>query len=272
MTSAVPFSYIAHVLALPVTVCGSQTRFIFDTGIGVPLISEDLAARVGCQPDGSTFTGRRMSGQPVTVPLGSASSLQIGASRMADVPVGIFDMHAMAGLGDVEGFLSLSCFRTTPVTVDYPAGLVILEDEESLERRVAAGTPVAVHVGQDGCSTDLMLDLELPGGRQVSVEVDTGSDALILSEELAGDAGIDLRGPGVRIAEARDETGSEVVRYFTELAGQVRVSGAPSVGVTNPPVMFQKIIYDGLVGDRFLRNFTTTYDLARSRMIFAARG
>jgi hypothetical protein len=33
--------------------------------------------------------------------------------------------------------------------------------------------------------------------------------------------------------------------------------------------MFQQIIHDGLVGDRFLRNFTTTYDLARSQMIFA---
>jgi hypothetical protein len=32
--------------------------------------------------------------------------------------------------------------------------------------------------------------------------------------------------------------------------------------------MFQKIIYDGLVGDRFLRNFTTTYDLENERMIF----
>jgi hypothetical protein len=33
--------------------------------------------------------------------------------------------------------------------------------------------------------------------------------------------------------------------------------------------MFQKIIYDGLIGDQFLRNFVTTCDLAGSRMIFA---
>jgi hypothetical protein len=33
--------------------------------------------------------------------------------------------------------------------------------------------------------------------------------------------------------------------------------------------MFQKIIYDGLIGDQFLRNFVTTYDLPGSRMIFA---
>jgi hypothetical protein len=40
--------------------------------------------------------------------------------------------------------------------------------------------------------------------------------------------------------------------------------------MTDPPVMFQEIIYDGLVGDSFLRNFTTTYDLPRSRMIFSS--
>jgi hypothetical protein len=36
--------------------------------------------------------------------------------------------------------------------------------------------------------------------------------------------------------------------------------------------MFQKIIYQGLVGDAFLRNFITTYDLPNSRMIFSAPG
>ncbi len=66
--------------------------------------------------------------------------------------------------------------------------------------------------------------------------------------------------------------GNEFVRYFTELPGDVKVSGAPSIRMTSPQVMFQQIIYDGLVGDQFLRNFTTTYDLARSRMIFGIPG
>jgi hypothetical protein len=59
------------VLRVPVRVCDTETRFVFDTGIGINLISEGLAAKVGCCPDGSTFTGRRMSGQAVTTPLGS---------------------------------------------------------------------------------------------------------------------------------------------------------------------------------------------------------
>lgn len=269
MTSAVPVEYVAHCLALPVQVCGAETRFIFDTGIGLNLISEDLAARVGCRPDGSTFTGRRMSGHAVTVPLGSLSSLQVGERLMRDVPVGIFDMHAMAGLGDVEGFVSLSCFRTAPLTVDYRAGLLVLEDEASLAQRAAAGTPVAVRVRYDGCSTDLMMSMDLPDGEPVIVEVDTGSDVLILDESRAGDAGVDLREGKTRQVKGTDETGNEFVRYFTELPGDVKVSEAPSIRMTGPQVMFQRIIHDGLVGDLFLRNFTTTYDLARSRMIFA---
>jgi predicted aspartyl protease len=269
MITAVPFAYLAHVLTIPVRVSGVETRFIFDTGIGVTLISEDLAARIGCRPDGSTFTGRRMSGQAITVPLGSADSLQIGASTQRDVPVGIFDMHAMAGLGEVEGFVSLSFFRTTPVTVDYAAGTLIVEDETSLAARAAAGTTAAVHVRTDGCSTDLAMSVDLPGGKTITVEIDTGSDSLILDEGLAADAGIDLRDPAVAAVAASDETGHEFVRYFTELRGDLSVTGAPALSVANPPVMLQKIIYDGLVGDAFLRNFTTTYDLANSRVIFA---
>lgn len=189
---------------------------------------------------------------------------------MQNVPIGIFDMNAMAGLDGVEGFLSLSYFRTTPVTIDYPAGFLILEDEASLARRAADGTQVTVHVGCDGCSTDLLLGINLPGGRPITVEVDTGSDVLVLNETLAGAVGIDLQGESVRTVEGKDETGHEFARYFTTLSGDISVTDAPAIRASNPQVMFQKIIYDGLMGDRFLRNFATTYDLANSQMAFAA--
>jgi predicted aspartyl protease len=269
MTSTVPFEYTLHCLVIPVRVCGVEAKFVLDTGIGATLISEDLADRVGCHPDGSAFTGRRMSGQDVTVPLGQVESFQVADSQLRDVPVGIFDMHALAGIGEVEGFVSLTCFRTTPVTIDYQAGLLIVEDEASLAQRAAAGAPVPIDVDYDGCSTDVMLTVILPDGKPISVEVDTGSDVLTLNRSLAACAGVYLDGQDVRAEKGADETGYEYTRYFAELRGEVSVSGAPLIRMANPPVMFQDIIYDGLVGDRFLRNFTTTYDLANSRMIFA---
>jgi hypothetical protein len=256
-------------LTIPVRVAGAEARFVFDTGIGVTLISQSLADRVGCRPDGSVFTGRRMSGHPVTIPMGPLNSLAAGERQWCDMPVGILDMQAMAGLDGIDGFVSLTCFRDTAVTVDYPAGCFVMEDPASLADRAAAGTPVSVEVRRDGWSTDLMLGIDLPGGRAVMVEVDTGSDVLILNSALAGDAGANLEDAAVRKVEGTDETGHRFVRYFTTLPGDISVAGAPQFTMTTPHVMFQEIIHDGLAGDKFLRNFITTYDLANNRMIFS---
>lgn len=42
---------------------------------------------------------------------------------------------------------------------------------------------------------------------------------------------------------------------------------APEVMQTEPEVVFQRIIHEGLVGDAFLRRFTVTYDVPRERVI-----
>ena len=48
----------------------------------------------------------------------------------------------------------------------------------------------------------------------------------------------------------------------------MRVAGAPKLAQRDPDVMFQKIIYDGLVGHSFLRNFAVTFDLPNGRVVF----
>jgi hypothetical protein len=265
----VPFEYLAHFTTVPIRLGDIETRFIFDTGIGVNLISESLATRVGCAADGTTFTGRRMSGQEVTTPMGTLASLRLGDFRQESVPVGIFDLTEGSALDRVEGFLSLGFFQSVPVTVDYPARLVVIEDERSVARRLEAGVSVPVKVHRDKSATDVFLPVELPGGISVSVEVDSGSDTLILDEELAGELGIDLSDDHVRKLAGADEAGNPFTRYFTTLSGEITVCGAPRIDQASPDVMFQKIIYDGLLGDRFLRNFVVTYDLPSARLIFA---
>jgi hypothetical protein len=79
---------------------------------------------------------------------------------------------------------------------------------------------------------------------------------------------VDLAHADVRRLEGSDETGHRYTRYFTRLAGVIRVSEAPAVAQADPEVMFQRIIYDGLVGDAFLRRLTVTYDVAGERVIF----
>jgi predicted aspartyl protease len=266
MVYAVPFQYQKHMLTVPVVVGDVETTFIFDTGVGINLISPSLAAEVSCVPLGETYTGHRMSGQAVAAPMSTLGALKLGEYIMENVAVGVFDLAGITGL------VSLTSFRTTAVTVDYEAGAVVIEDERSLADRMARGTSVEIDVREDGpYSTDVDIDLALPGGQSVKVEVDTGSDNLILNRPLAAQNTIDLEAEGVRRFLGQDETGQEYARYFTTLPGDISLTAAPAFRQHDPQVMFQEIIYDGLIGDAFLRNFVTTYDLANSRMIFAQR-
>src|SRR5271155_928601 len=108
MISSVPFRYVKHTLAVPVVVGGVESTFVLDTGIGVNLISSDLAAKVGCVPLGESYTGRRMSGQAVTAPVSMVSSLQLGDFSRENVAVCVFDMGGAAGLEGIDGFVSLT--------------------------------------------------------------------------------------------------------------------------------------------------------------------
>jgi hypothetical protein len=259
----VPFEYFEHLPTVPVTVAGRERRFVLDTGIGLTILSSALAASIGCDPDGSTYTGRRMSGQEVDVPLASLAELEFGGHVRRDLTVGIFDM------GDIDGFFSIGFFDTVPLTFDYRDSAIVVEDAGSFERRLADGVATAVHPKRDGPTLDVFLDLTIPSGRSISVLVDTGSDSLILDQGLAPDVGVALDDPSVRAVEGEDETGHGYTRYFTKVSGAICVTGAPSVRQEDPETMFQKIIYDGLIGDSFLKNFAVTYDLQNERMVFS---
>jgi hypothetical protein len=52
------------------------------------------------------------------------------------------------------------------------------------------------------------------------------------------------------------------------LRGAVHPHSAPALAHLDPEVMFQRIVYDGPLGDAFLRRFAVTYDVDGSRMIF----
>ena len=269
--SATPFERIHHLVTVPVLVGGRKTRFILDTGIGLTLLSDRLCTEIGCHTDGSSFTGRRMSGQEVTVPLATAPPLSFGGVTRQDDLVGIIALGGFPPeLCRVDGFLSLAFFDEVPFTVDYARDAVIVESPASADERTRDGSAVPVRLERDGPAVDAFMQLDLPGARTVQVEIDMGSDSLILDERLAEAAGVDLDRDGVRRLEGHDETGHAYTRFFTRLDGSISATGAPSVAQTDPEVMFQRIIYDGLVGDAFLRRFTVTYDLPRERVVFCA--
>ena len=113
---------------------------------------------------------------------------------------------------EVDGFLSLAFFEAVPFTVDYAGGVVIVESSTSVEQRARDGAAVPVRPERDGPAIDAFMRLDLPGGKTVEVEIDMGSDSLILDERLADAVGVDLQREGVRRVQGQDETGHAYTR------------------------------------------------------------
>ena len=264
-TETIPLRYDRHLPSLPVRIDGElDARFAFDTGIGINLVSRRLCKMLSCVSAGE-YVGKRMSGQEITVPLARLRSLAVGHEEQRDVVVGVLDLDDFVEASDVQGFVSLGFFQRRAFTLDEKRGELVLEDAESLARRVAGGAAVPVEVRREGEAVTVFLPLEV-GGQRALAEVDTGSDALILDERFLAALGIDRS--TAKVVEGRDETGHAFTRWFSEVSAAVHPVGAPAIRQTGMRTMFQKIIHDGLVGRRFLEPWAVTFDLPRQRMVF----
>lgn len=274
LENQIPFHYVGgHLISVPVKINGTTSaRFILDTGIGLNLISKSLLEQLGGTVKGN-HVGNRMSGQALDVPLSSVGSVSFGDANLSNVPVGVWDFKdffpATGEFSEIEGFLSLDFFKDQPFSIDYKSGHIVLEDEKSLRARVDAGRVVSISLDRQDVALSAFFRLALPEGNSASVEVDTGSDTLILDEKYISMLRKSIDPSGVDTKQGKDETGHSYARHFAKIAGTISLSSEPHIRQQNPKVMFQKIIYDGLIGDSFLKQFIVTFDLPRSRMIFA---
>lgn len=271
-TPSIPFEYFAgQFVSLPSHLDDSTpARLLFDTGSGLTTISSSMLARLGRHPTAAHHAGKRMSGQELSIPMATLGSLSLGSLRKENVAVGSFDMSALSSGGTtMDGILSLEYFERTPVTEDHRTRMLTLETDASLLGRVAAGRGIEVEVEREGPTLAMFMDLRLPSGTTARVEVDTGSKSLILHQRFMSELGLREGGPGVRTLEGVDETGGRFVRYLSRLSGAISPEGAPEFSQPDPDVIFQDIIYDGLVGQSFLRRYLTTYDVPHSRIVLA---
>lgn len=274
-SDTVPFKYAAgnHLIKVPVIINESTpTFFIFDTGIGVNLLSKKLCDKFNCKITDS-LTDRRMSGQSLTVPMSTVSSLTFGSRTLKDVPVGIWEMKGFLPLNpdfhDVEGFLSLGFFREQAFTMDYKKGEFILEDEESLKVRRSQGQVIPIEIHENGPAITIFMSLKLSDGTLLKVEIDLGGDILTLNEKYMPLLGVDKNSSAVITEKRSDETGHPYIRYFSKISGPIAPAQAPALQQKDLKVMFQKIIYDGLIANDYMKRFTVTYDLAHSQIILA---
>jgi hypothetical protein len=116
---------------------------------------------------------------------------------------------------------------------------------------------------------DPFTQLILPSGREIVVEVDTGSHHLILDTRFMADCGVGVEDPDVDTKTGTDETGYQWTRRWATAHGSVHLAAAPQTAQADPRVQFQDIIYDGLIGSEYLERYRLHLDVAGSRIILS---
>jgi hypothetical protein len=256
---------VGHFTRIPVTVEERAYRFLFDTGIGVNVVSPRLADRLRLVEVGETFTGQRMSGQWVEAPLVYMSPVTMDDRVLIEQVAAVADLGQEDGDKGFSGILGLSAFDGIPVTVDPGLSTMTLGDPGPAQFRVL------LDVRRDGPSTDSYAELVIPDGQSIHVEVDTGSGCLIL------DAGFLHRGEvstlgDVEATEGVDETDYQWRRQMGRLNGAVFFAAAPQSRQLDPRVLFQDIIHDGLIGADYLDRFRYTVDVRHEQLLLTPLG
>lgn len=232
-------------------------RFLVDTGIGITIVHPTLADRAGLERTGEHQVGHRMSGQEVRVPLVRVPELQLGEHVVSDVLAGVADLGDTDGENGFEGIIGLDLLGDLPLTVD-PFARVIRLGAAAPECATSTIVPVRLH--QDGLAVDLRVDLLLPDGQVIEVEVDTGSGSTILDTRFMAACRVDGQEEGAHTEEGADETGHTFVRRFVPIEGALALASAPGTRHERPTVMFQDIELNGLIGTDFLDRYVQTYD------------
>ncbi len=261
---SIPFTTNSDgMVILPATVGGNiSVHLIFDTGSGLDVLAPSVIEKVHGTPAGQ-FTGFRMTGERLDIPLFVIPELSVGSVKKKDAVVGSWDVLDKLHL---DGIVSLNDFRQQPVTFDFVNKAVIFETPESLAQRRATETSVPVKFDdQRGIALDIFAQF-LIDGQPGQCDIDTGSPMATVSTRYMEPLGIEKDGKDVRKVERRTVAGATQIRYDTTLS-QISLAAAPQISLAHPRVGFSEIIYDCVIGLDFWAGKALTIDIP-GRQIF----
>ena len=147
---------------------------------------------------------------------------------------------------ELDGIIGLNLFEGRTITMDFAAGVVTVESEESAAERVAAMRPLPIRLKRevDGLALAVMAEVPTAGGKLL-FELDSGNGGTILvSKPVAELVGMDPTNEGKQKAD------------FAVL-GDIRA--------TTDDAFTPDMIMDGNLGMPFLRNWVVTVDLKEGK-------
>lgn len=231
-----------------VTVKGKTGDFLFDTGGGVTLLTDEFLQGIDCKFWGRS-TGYNMFGKRGDGP--HCDNVQINAGDVALTPVNIgkisFDGQ-FPGDKAPDGLLSLDAFDGKAVTIDQKAATLTIETPKSLAKRTRKMKELPFRVSRECSARCLSVFLGVPTSEGMTwLILDSGAGGVsLIAKEYARIFGLD---PEVKEQRLKYEV-------------------APGIPVDSP-AMVADMIMDGNLGQPFMSNYVITMDLANSRLWIA---
>jgi len=263
--TTIPFETNAEgMVKVPATFGGVEVQALLDTGSGIHLIAPSVLKKLAAKPAG-IFSGFRMSGERVDLPLYTIPSVRIGPFEKKNVTVGLFAILDKVGIPAIIGMPTL---REQPFTIDFIHKQLVFETPQSLSQRRSAGDVVNLQVDDD---RGIMLDLfaEFSFGKATGLcEIDTGNPGNAVNSRFMDALGIDKDSQSVEKSTIKTITGVERTRYKTTVA-QIGFESSPSSAKKDAPVAFSDIIFDCVIGIDYYRDKVLTFDIAHRELIVA---
>lgn len=227
------------------TVKGKAGAFLFDTGGGVTLLTEEFSKGIDCKYWGRN-TGYNMFGKRGDGPHCDGVQLVAGDVALTPVNIGKIGFDGMfPGDKDPDGLLSLDAFDGKIITIDQKAAMLTIETEQSLKKRIKSMKEHPFRLAREcsGRCLSAFLGVKTPDG-MTWMNIDTGAGGVsLISKEYAPSLGLD------------PEKKEQQLKF--QLSPEVTIGG---------PVMVTDMIMDGNLGQPFLSNYIITLDLLHGRM------
>jgi predicted aspartyl protease len=203
--NVIPFTLTGGLVTVDATAAGRPLRMVVDLGAGVDVISAKAAARLGVTGDGR-YTTWRMEGERVDLPTTTLPAIALGTIKIEDATAAIWPALDDSG---IDGLIAATAFRDRPVTFDYGAHQLTVEDPASFAARTHSEQRVPIEVSDDrGISLGIFASFDFGKNQHGLCEIDTGSQGIFLDKRFAAKLGIDLADHSENIFTARLGTAS----------------------------------------------------------------
>lgn len=228
-------------------------RYLFDTCQGILVLDKSLAEKMGLKTIG-TVTAYTSKGEAKTATLSTIASLTVGAQRMNNPAVGVFDFS-----GGIDGIIGGNFFEEFTITIDYSNKTIYFENDDSLRYRRRAGAIVPISIDRYrewGLDFYVLVQFNDKWVRQWGVDTGRYNSMFNVDDVPLLTGGISLE---------------QYWRQHKKNPEDVSLSllDCPQIRMDNPRLNPEKAIKDGLLGNSFMQNYIVTFNIRDGYMIFS---